>query len=100
MPVYKYRTKGSHDEDFVLHEHEIPADTKTEAEAWLDKEYGVERDDDGKQINSDVVEVSLISDKEAAKMAEKKAKAEQKVLDGIAEAEQNEAIKQANSKDS
>lgn len=58
MPTFKYHSKGNSDKDW--NPGTIEAADKKEALQKLDELFGVERDEKGKQTNSDLVEVELL----------------------------------------
>jgi hypothetical protein len=58
MPTFKYRTKGSRNTDWV--EASIEASDLGQTEDKLDAMYGVKRDDNGEQINGDMITVEVL----------------------------------------
>ena len=55
--IFRYKSKGSVD-DFT--EDTIEAENKEDAQKKLDVIYGIERDEDGEQTNSDVIQVVIL----------------------------------------
>lgn len=58
MAEFKYRSKGSANDDW--NEDTIEATDVKDAQAKLDKTYGIERDEMGNQLNPDFVQVEII----------------------------------------
>jgi hypothetical protein len=58
MPVFKYQSRGSANDEW--NKDTITAESEAEALTKLDEIYGIERDEDGKQTNPDAVQVQLI----------------------------------------
>lgn len=62
--IFKYRSKGAANDDWAP--GEIEAEDKAAAQVKLDEIYGVQRDNNGKQLekNKKMVEVEIIEDGE------------------------------------
>lgn len=59
MPEFKYRSKGSANDDW--NENVIEAKDKSEAIAKLDELYGVNRNAYGEQTNTDMIQVEILN---------------------------------------
>lgn len=59
MAKFIYKCKGSANDGWDEN-MEIEAETKADAQTQLDKIYGVERDENGKQTNKQAIQVVIV----------------------------------------
>lgn len=59
MPEFKYRHKGSANDDW--NEDTIEAENEQDAQTKLDEIYGIERDEMGAQLNGELIKVEILN---------------------------------------
>ena len=94
MQTFYFKAKANADD--VWHTDSIEAEDKAAALEFLHGEYGVTFDENGDQTNSDLIVLSLVSEREHKKLKDKRQKWVDKVHKESVEEMENDKIRRAN----